>query len=90
MVAVDIRKQGGAAVITIPSAILKRLELEVGTTLELEVQDHSLLARPAIKAKPKRYALAELLKGATEENMKALNAQTDWAREGSPMGRELI
>jgi antitoxin ChpS len=90
MVAVDVRKQGGAAIITIPSVILKRLELEIGTTLELEVQEHTLLARPVIKTKPKRYRLAELLQGASEENIKALNAQTDWAREGSPTGRELI
>lgn len=88
MVAVDIRKQGGAAIITIPSAILKELDLAVGTKLELEVQDHSFRARPATKTR--RYTLAELLSGVTPENMEALNAETSWAREGSSVGRELI
>ena len=90
MVAVDIRKQGGAAVITIPSSILSTLNLKVGETLELQVQDHALLARPALKTKRKRYTIAELLRGADEESVRALNAETEWAREGAPVGRELL
>ncbi len=74
--------------ITIPSASLKQLDWEIGTTLELEVQKDALLAHP-IKTKRKRYTLAELLDGATKQNMRALNAETEWAREGAPVGREL-
>jgi antitoxin ChpS len=90
MVAVDIRKQGGASVITIPSVILKSLHLEVGERLELEVQESGFVARPSSSLKKKRYTLAELLQGATPENMKALNDATDWARQGDAVGRELL
>ena len=36
-----------------------------------------------------RFTLAELLVGATPSAMTRLNAQTSWAREGYPMGREV-
>jgi antitoxin ChpS len=89
MVAVDIRKQGGAAVITIPSAILKTLHLGVGERLELEIHDRGLMVRPISGMRKKRYSLDELLQGATPENMKTLNSETEWAREGEAVGLEL-
>ncbi|MEI6805565.1 MAG: hypothetical protein WCK49_03550 [Myxococcaceae bacterium] len=89
MVIVDIRKQGGAAVITIPSAILKLLCLEIGSQLELDVKNNYLTARPITKSQPKRYSLKELLKGVTEESILALNNETLWAREGYVRGNEI-
>ena len=89
MVSVHIRKQGGAAVITIPSVILKTLDLKVGSALELETKGDCLLAHPVSKKKHKRYSLKELLKGATPENITALNTETSWALEGNPVGKEL-
>ena len=89
MVTVDIRKQGGAAVITIPSAILRLLGLQIGSTLELDVKGNSLIARLSHQTKNKRYSLRELMVGATRENIQALNDQTAWALEGSPTGSEL-
>lgn len=89
MVTVCIRKQGGAAVITIPSAILRLLDLEIGATLELDVKNGTLIARPGISTKPKRYTLNELLQGTTPENMRALNNATSWASEGNSQGSEL-
>ena len=58
MTTVSIRKQGGAAIVTIP-------------------------------AKPRRYTLKELLRGATPKNIKALSRQTAHARAGKVVGREL-
>lgn len=89
MVLVEVRKQGGAAVITIPSAILRLLELGVGMKLELDVKGQSLVAKKALETTRKRYSISELLEGATKENMEALNEQTDWAREGNALGGEL-
>lgn len=88
MVAVHIRKQGGAAIITIPSSSLRQLNWEIGTTLELEVQEDVLLAHP-VKVIRQRYSLSELLEGASQENIQSLNAETAWAREGISVGREL-
>ena len=82
-----IRRQGGAAIITLPPTLLKLLHLEVGAQLELDVVDGQLIARPVVPSTRKRYSLAELLEGA--EEIEALNAETAWVREGNPVGREL-
>ncbi len=81
-----IRRQGGAAVVTIPPALLKLMDVEVGSQLSLSVTDGELIARP-VKGARKRYSLGELLEGA--DAMAELNARTEWAREGDSVGREL-
>lgn len=82
-----IRRQGGAAVMTIPPTLLKLLHLEVGAQLELNVVDGELIARPVVQPVRKRYTLAQLLEGSDE--IAELNAETAWAREGDSVGREL-
>lgn len=89
MITVNIRKQGGAAIMTIPADVLKMLNAKVGTTLELDVSDGTFVARPARKVPRKRYSLAELMRGVTPEMMTGLNAETEWARDGDSVGREL-
>ena len=89
MITVNIRKQGGAAIMTIPADVLKILNAEVGSTLEIEVANGAFTARPVSQPTRKRYTLTELLQGATSEAMEALNAETAWVREGETVGREL-
>lgn len=89
MITVNIRKQGGAAIMTIPADVLKILNAEVGSVLEIEVKNGAFTARPISQQTRKRYTLAELMQGITPESMEALNAETVWAREGGPVGREL-
>ena len=81
-----IRRQGGAAVITIPPALLKLMDVDVGGQVALSVAGGELTARPVRQGR-KRYSLKELLKGS--DVMKRLNAETAWAREGDPVGREI-
>ncbi len=81
-----IRRQGGAAVMTIPPVLLKLMQMDIGGQLSLSVDGGELIARP-ISATKKRYSLAELLEGS--DAMAELNAQTAWSREGEPVGREL-
>ncbi|WP_294536480.1 PbsX family transcriptional regulator [uncultured Rhodoblastus sp.] len=81
-----IRKQGGAAVMTIPPALLKLMDVEIGAQVTLTVEDRKLVAKPAASAR-KRYSLGELLKGA--EAIRQLNADVAWAREGDPVGHEI-
>lgn len=71
---------------TIPPALLKLMDAGVGTQMSLSVAEGELIARP-ISSLKKRYSVAELLQGA--EAVAELNAQTAWARDGNPMGREL-
>lgn len=89
MTTVSIRRQGGAAIMTIPAEVLKTLRLDVGATLQLSVSDNGFTAQPVEKPKRRRYSLKELLRGATPEAMLQLNEETAWAREGDPVGREL-
>ena len=72
---------------TIPADVLKLLDVEVGSTLQLEVANGTIMARPAVTRK--RYRLAELLRGVTPDLMAKLSADTAWARDGAPVGREL-
>jgi antitoxin ChpS len=81
-----IRRQGGAAVMTIPPALLKLMDAGVGTEVSLSVAEGELIARP-ISPSRKRYSVAELLQGS--EAVVELNTETAWAREGDPVGREL-
>jgi antitoxin ChpS len=81
-----IRKQGGAAVMTIPPALLKLMDLDVGAQVTLSVERGKLVAQPAGSGR-KRYSLAELLKG--QAGMKRLTAEVAWAQDGEPLGREI-
>jgi antitoxin ChpS len=80
-----IRRQGGAAVVTIPPTVLKMMQVEIGDQLSLVVTDHQLVVRP-VKSK-KRYKLSELLQG--QEVISGLNAELAWAMEGDPVGHEI-
>jgi len=82
-----IRKQGGAAVMTIPPALLKLMELEVGAELMLSVEHGKLVAEPAAPGR-RRYTMAELLKGSAA--MKRLTAEVVWAQDGEPVGHEIV
>jgi antitoxin ChpS len=81
-----IRRQGGAAVVTIPPAVLKMMELQVGDQLSLEMQDGELVAKPIRKSK-RPYKLSELLEGG--EVVSSMNADMAWAMEGDPVGHEI-
>jgi len=61
MITVSIRKQGGAAIITIPSDLLKLLNVEMGEELAMNIEKGALVARPMHKKMQKRYSLKELL-----------------------------
>jgi antitoxin ChpS len=89
MIIVHIRKQGGAAIITIPSDILKMLDVQVGSILEIDVTKKGFTARPVKEVCRKRYSLAELLKGVTPKKIAALNEKTKSTREGDAVGREV-
>jgi antitoxin ChpS len=89
MITVNIRKQGGAAIITIPADVLKMLNVDIGATLEIEVSNGAFIARPASPPARKHYSLTELLRGITPEVAAEINAETAWAREGESVGREL-
>jgi antitoxin ChpS len=89
MTTVHIRRQGGAATVTIPDPLLRRPQADIGTPLDLQVDNGVLTARPVAAQSRKRYNLKEILRGATPEAMAALQAETAWAHDGRPVGLEL-
>lgn len=88
MKTVQIRKQGGAAVMSIPPDFLKMLHANIGDVFEVEVNNGSLMARPLVKNHRKRYSLQELLANVTSEAIRELNIETQDARNTLPVGRE--
>ncbi len=89
MLFMPLRKQGGAAIVTIPPSVLKSLDLKIGTDLRMDVRDGALFMMPVKPTRPKRYTLAQLLEGATPRVVKALKDETAWSRERDAVGREL-
>ena len=90
MTTVTVRKQGGAAIITIPAHVLETLHIKVGAKLSLDVTKQGVMIKPmqAHRRKRKRYTIEELFKGCTPKRMKALMKETEWFREMKPVGRE--
>lgn len=88
MLSMPLRKQGGAAIITIPPSVLKSMQLRVGMQLDMDLRDGTLVMKPSLP-KRKHYTVVQLLEGATPKLSKALMDDTAWAREGLPQGREL-
>ena len=89
MLTMSLRKQGGAAIVTIPPSVLKSLDLKIGTELQMAVRDGALVIIPAKPTRAKRYTLAQLLEGVTPKTIKALNDETAWSQDGDAVGREL-
>jgi antitoxin ChpS len=88
MTTIKVRKQGGAAIITIPAKMLKMMRINVGSTLNLAVSEGVLTARPDnVKG---RYSLQELLQGVTPKLMKKMNTDTARARDIKPVGKEIL
>ncbi len=89
MLVTKIRKQGGAAVITLPAEVLRQLDASIGENLSVVVSQNTVIMRPA-RGERRRYNLEELLAGVTKQDLQVLADETAWARDGEPAGRELI
>lgn len=73
--------------LTIPPALLRMLDADIGTPVALSVIDGTLTVRPTSSGGRRRYTLSELLEGS--EAAAELAEGTVWARDGDPVGREL-
>lgn len=82
MLHTNLRKVGGSVMLAVPPTLLKKLGLDAGKTVSLDVQDGKLLVEP--KKKP-AYKLADLL-----AEQQALNLEQDAWDSMKPVGREEI
>ena len=85
MTQLAIRQSGGANIISIPKAILKTLDLKVGSTLNLSIEDSRIVLTPAVK----EPSLEELLAGSPRESLRLTGEDRDWLTE-APAGKEVI
>ena len=83
-----IIKRWGVAVVATLLEILKLLSLWIGSKPAGDI-DSSLSPHRNSKIQRKRFSLAEILEGVTQENIKALEHETTWALQATPVGEEL-
>jgi antitoxin ChpS len=86
MTTATLRYIGKSMVVTIPREILRHIDWQVGTQVNMNVQDGKLIIE--LKEK-RRYTLAELLTTCTEENMALTEEDQAWL-EAKPVGKEVL
>lgn len=84
MTQIAIRQSGGASIVSIPKAILKTLSLQVGSTLELSIEDNRIVLTP-VGDEP---TLAELLAGSPKEKLALTDEDRQWLSDKA-VGREM-
>lgn len=83
-VTTKIRKRGNAAIIAIPTAILRMAELNFGDEVSLLIGDGQLVVAPVRR---RRLSMSELLQGS--DVTKKLTIETAWTRGGQAVGNEI-
>lgn len=81
----SVQKWGNSMALRIPSATIKAWGVREGDSIELTVQDDTLLAKP----KRKRYTLDELLAKCDKKNMAPTEEDRLWL-DSPPMGKEIL
>lgn len=89
MIRTQIRKQGGAAVMTIPANLMRLLDFKMGTSVALKVNHGQLIVCPVQTIVRKRYSLKELLQGVTKQKNTTMKKNTEWFLKLPSVGREL-
>ena len=77
---VQIQKWGNSLALRIPKAFAVESNVTSGTTVDVSIENGSIVVTPIRETK---YTLEELLEGITEEN---LHGEVDW---GPPVGKEV-
>lgn len=84
MTRLAIRKSGGASIISLPRTVLKIVGLDIGSELELTLEDNRIILTPVGKA----FTLDELLAGSPKGKLTLSDEDKEWV-EQKPRGKEL-
>ena len=84
MTAIAIRQSGGANIISIPKAIVKTLGLQVGSKLDLSIEENKIILTPM----PEEASLEELLAGSPKACFRVTEEDKEWL-EVRPVGKEI-
>lgn len=74
MTQVAIRQSGGATIISLPKVILNTLHLQVGSTLELTLENNKIILSPVDQAP----SLEVLLAGSPKSALVARDEDREW------------
>ncbi len=85
MIQAVIRQSGGANIISIPRTILSALNLNVGSCVNITVQDNQIILTPA---KP-TLTLEELLANTPKENLQFTDEDKQWLNQQA-IGKEIL
>lgn len=80
-----LRKVGGSIMLAIPPAILELLQLNAGSTVDVDVVGNRLIVESKARS---RYSLAELL-AECDPGQPISSAERDWL-DTKPAGDELL
>ncbi len=81
----EIKSWGNSAGIRLNKSILSQLDVAVGSSLSVEVNDGSLILTPTEPV----YTMADLLVGCTRESMRLDDEDSQWLN-AAPVGKERI
>lgn len=80
-----IRQSGGAKIISLPKAILSSLNLDIGSTLELTIQNNQIVLNPVNT----ELTLEELLAGSPKEALALTDEDREWLNAPA-VGKEIL
>lgn len=84
MTALAIRQSGGANIISIPKAILKILDLHVGSALDLSVVGSKIVLTPVFE----KMTLEDLLAGTPKKSLQITEEDREWFN-AKAVGKEI-
>ena len=85
MYTANLRKVGESVMLAVPPSLLDSLSLQVGSTVEIAVDNNQLVIRPQLRP---RYTLDELL-DASDYSQAPSAEEREWI-DSPAVGRELI
>lgn len=84
MTQIAIRQSGGASIVSLPKAILSTLGLQVGSHLNLSIENNRIVLTPTAE----EPTLEELLAGSPKANMAMTKEDREWLSD-APKGKEI-
>ena len=81
---VSVRKSGGANIVSIPKAIVQLLGLEVGSKLDLSIEDERMVLTPVVED----LSIEDLLAGSPKKCFEVTKEDRQWL-DLAPSGKEV-
>ena len=84
MTRITVRKSGGANIVSIPTTILKMLQLHPGSILDISLEDNKIILSPVAE----ELTLDDLLAGSPKKRLNLKKEDKEWVKT-KLVGKEL-